>query len=355
MTKTAIMKSPLFLEHDAGFSHIESPDRLAAIYHGLREFEKLDCLLFPDFAPAEKRHLQLVHTDSHIARIADTAGRGFVSLDPDTGASSRSYEAALLAVGALIAGTDTIMTGQVDNAFALVRPPGHHAEPGHPMGFCLFNNIAVAAAYATRELGLQRVMIVDWDIHHGNGTQHAFYDSDEVLYFSTHLYPYFPGSGALQETGRGRGEGYTFNIPLSGGQNDMSYAAIFNDIVAPMARQYKPELIMVSAGYDICVGDPLGAMAVTPAGFAYLTGVLKGLAEELCGGRLLLTLEGGYNLTGLRDGILATIGALSGNPLLFDPAGDPGRLNKAAFGGPGCLGEEALQLIRKAHGEHWQF
>jgi acetoin utilization deacetylase AcuC-like enzyme len=221
------------------------------------------------------------------------------------------------------------------------------------MGFCLFNNIAVAAAYATRKLGLQRLMIVDWDLHHGNGTQHAFYDTDEVLYLSSHLYPYFPGSGALQETGRGRGEGYTVNIPLSGGQNDLSYAAIFNDIVVPIARRYKPEMIMVSAGYDICAGDPLGAMAVTPAGFAYLTGVLKKLAAELCGGRLLLALEGGYNLTGLRDGVLATIGELADTPLSVDFSGDIARLSKAGFGKPGCLTEEAFQVIRKAHGGHW--
>ncbi len=355
MTRTAIMKNDLFLKHDAGFSHIESPDRLAAIYHGLSEFEKLECLTFPDFVAAEKQYLQLIHSDRHIGRIAETADRGFVSLDPDTGASSRSYDAARLAVGAVIAGTDLIMAGEVDNVFALVRPPGHHAEPDQPMGFCLFNNIAIAAAYATRVLGLKRVMIVDWDLHHGNGTQHAFYESEEVLYFSSHLYPYFPGSGALQETGSGRGEGYTVNIPLSGGQNDMSYAAIFNDIVAPLARQYKPEMIMVSAGYDICVGDPLGAMAVTPAGFAYLTELLKDLADELCRGRLLLALEGGYNLTGLRDGVLATIGALADNPLLPDPAVETGRLSQAAFGRPGCLSEDALDVIRKGHGKHWQF
>jgi len=355
MTKTAIMKNDLFLEHDAGFSHIESPDRLTAIYHGLSEFGKLDNLVFPDFAPAKRDHLRLVHTDSHIDLIAATADRGFVSLDPDTSASSRSYDAALLAVGAVIAGTEMIIDGRADNVFALVRPPGHHAEPDRPMGFCLFNNIAVAAAYATSEMGLQRVMVVDWDLHHGNGTQHAFYDRDDILYFSTHLYPYYPGSGALQETGSGRGEGYTVNIPLSGGQNDLSYAAIFNEVVAPVARRYKPEMIMVSAGYDICVGDPLGAMAVTSAGFAYMTRVLKQLAEELCGGRLLLTLEGGYNLTGLRDGVLATIGALADTHLLPEISTSSDRLSKAAFGQPGSLDQDALEVIRKAHGDRWQF
>ncbi|MCK4839222.1 MAG: histone deacetylase [Desulfobulbaceae bacterium] len=354
MVKTAVMKNDLFLEHDAGFSHIESPDRLASIYNGLSEFEELACFSWPDFAGAEQRHLQLIHTRGHIDQIAATADQGFVSLDPDTGASSRSYEAACLAVGAVVEGVKMLMAGRADNIFALVRPPGHHAEAGQPMGFCLFNNVAIAAAYATRELGLQRVMVIDWDLHHGNGTQHSFYDSEQVLYLSTHLYPHYPGSGALQETGSGKGEGYTINIPLSGGQNDMSYAAIFNDIVAPVARQYQPEMILVSAGYDICLGDPLGSMAVTAAGFAYMTRVLKELAAELCGGRLLLTLEGGYNLTGLRDGVLASLGELAETPLLADISAKTDELAKAGFGAAGCLSAEALAIIRKAHSPHWE-
>jgi acetoin utilization deacetylase AcuC-like enzyme len=354
MTKTAILKNQLFLEHDAGFSHIESPARLAAIYDGLRPFETMACFTSPDFAPATRGALRLVHSAAHVARIAATAGQGFVSLDPDTGASSKSYAAACLAAGAVIEGVKMLFDGRAANGFALVRPPGHHAEADQPKGFCLFNNVAIGGAYALRELGLQRVMIIDWDLHHGNGTQHAFYDSDRVLYLSTHLYPYFPGSGALQETGRGRGTGYTINIPLSGGQNDLSYAAIFNEIVGPVARQYQPELILVSAGYDICVGDPLGPMAVTPAGFAYLTRVVKQLAVELCGGRLLLTLEGGYSLTGLREGVLATLGELAGTPLLPGLKGKISKLSRAAFGAPGCLAGESLALIRQAIAPRWR-
>jgi acetoin utilization deacetylase AcuC-like enzyme len=354
MLKTAIMKDDLFLEHDAGFAHIESPDRLLAIYNGLGEFEARNCFSFPEFKAAEERQLRLVHSRKHIDLVAATANQGFVSLDPDTGASSRSYDAACLAAGAVIEGTKILLAGRAANVFALVRPPGHHAEADRPMGFCLFNNVAVAAAYALQELGLKRVMIVDWDIHHGNGTQHSFYDTDQVLYLSTHLYPYFPGSGALQEIGRGKGEGYTVNIPLSGGQNDMSYAAIFNDVVAPVARQYQPEMILVSAGYDIYYADPLGAMAVTTAGFAYMTRVLKELAEELCEGRLLLTLEGGYNLAGLRDGVIATLAELAATSLLPGLAGKTAKLAKAHFGRPGCLAAESLAIIRKAHGLKWQ-
>ena len=354
MTITAIMKSELFLEHDPGYSHVESPDRLTSIYSGLAEYEKMDCFTFPELETAEHRHLQLVHTPEHVRQIAETAGQGFVSLDPDTGASSMSYEAAALAAGSVIQGARMVVNGEVDNAFALVRPPGHHAEADRAMGFCLFNNVAVAAAYAMEELGLERVMIVDWDLHHGNGTQHSFYDTDQVLYFSTHMYPYYPGSGALEELGSGRGAGYTVNVPLSGGVNDRAYAAIFNDILSPIARQYQPETIMVSAGYDIYVGDPLGTMAVTAAGFAYLTRVLKGLAEELCDGKLLLTLEGGYNLEGLREGVLATLGELGGVELLPEIAGQVDSLGDASFGNSGGMSAESLTMLRKAYAKHWQ-
>jgi acetoin utilization deacetylase AcuC-like enzyme len=195
----------------------------------------------------------------------------------------------------------------------LVRPPGHHAEADRTSGFCLFNNIAVGAQYGLTKLGMERIFIIDWDLHHGNGTQHSFYDSDQVLYCSTHQYPYFPGSGGLQEVGSGKGEGYTINVPLHGGQDDPAFARIFNELIAPLARSYKPDCIMVSAGYDTYVSDPLGTMAVTAEGYAYMTRVLVELAEELCDGRLVLVLEGGYNLEGLRDGMLATLKEMRGN------------------------------------------
>ncbi|HSR35563.1 MAG TPA: histone deacetylase, partial [Desulfurivibrionaceae bacterium] len=297
--RTAVFKHELFLEHDPGYGHVESPDRLRVIYQALDGAVIRSRLLFPDFGPASEEVLALNHTPDHIRRVKATAGKPFEALDPDTHTSPRSWEAASLAAGAVVQALTMVVRGECDNACALVRPPGHHAEADHTSGFCLFNNVAVAARYGLTHLGLQRILVVDWDIHHGNGTQHSFYDTDQVLYFSTHQYPYFPGSGALGETGRGKGEGYTVNVPLQGGQDDLAFARIFNELLVPVAREYQPECIIISAGYDIYVGDPLGTMGVTPAGFGYLTKVLVELADELCNGRVVLALEGGYSFEGL--------------------------------------------------------
>lgn len=305
--QTAIFKDPLFMEHDPGFGHPESPDRLRVIYEMLELPEQKKRYQFPKFKPATDEILALNHTKPHIARVAATDGKTFASLDPDTSTSPKSHAAARLAAGAVVEAVRMVTTGEADNAFALVRPPGHHAESDHTSGFCLFNNIAIAAHYAIKHLGLDRILIVDWDLHHGNGTQHSFYDTDKVLYFSTHQYPYFPGTGSLHETGTGAGEGFTINVPLPGGQDDHAYARIFNELLVPMTRAYKPELILVSAGFDISLGDPLGAMSVSRSGFAYLTGVLQDLAAELCQGRLILALEGGYDLDGLRSGVDAVL------------------------------------------------
>ena len=217
-----------------------------------------------------------------------------------------------MAAGAVITGLKLVAAGQADNAAALVRPPGHHAEADRAKGFCLFNNIAVGARYGLQHLGMERIFILDWDLHHGNGTQHSFYDTDRVLYCSTHQYPLYPGTGSLKETGTGKGAGYTLNVPLPGGQGDQDFARIMDELVAPVARQYRPDCIMVSAGYDTHVLDPLGGMAVTTAGFAYMTKIMVDLAAELCNGRLVLALEGGYNLQALADGVLASLHEMSG-------------------------------------------
>lgn len=310
--KTAIFKDDLFLEHDPGPGHPECPARLAAIYQQLDQPETHQNFLFPAFVEASSEVLALNHTAAHIKRAAATAGKVFETLDPDTHTSPRSYEAACLAAGAVVKATEMIVSGEADNAFALVRPPGHHAEADRTSGFCIFNNIAIAAHYGLAKLNLEKILIVDWDLHHGNGTQHAFYNTNQVLYISTHQYPYFPGTGSLSETGAGQGEGFNINIPLQGGQDDRAFARIFNELITPVTRQYKPELIMVSAGFDIYHADPLGTMGVTAEGFGYMTKVLRDLAAEICDGRLILVLEGGYNLEGLKDGILKCLAELAG-------------------------------------------
>jgi acetoin utilization deacetylase AcuC-like enzyme len=312
MRKTAVFKDDLFLAHDPGFDHVESPQRLKIIYDVLDKNKGKLPLIYPQFKPATPEIIKLNHQEQHFARVLQTAGKTFDALDPDTMTSPASYDAACLAVGALTTGVDLIMADEIDNGFAILRPPGHHAESHRSMGFCLFNNVAVAAKYALKHLGLKRVMIVDWDLHHGNGTQNAFYHSDKVLYISTHQFPYYPGSGSLTECGSGQGTGFTVNIPLPGGQGDLDYATIFQQIITPIGREYQPELILISAGFDIYQNDPLGAMEVTAKGFAYLTRSMVELASEVCHNRLLVSMEGGYNLSGQRDGSLAVLSELCG-------------------------------------------
>ncbi len=226
--------------------------------------------------------------------------------------SPGSYKAALLAVGGLCNAIKMVNGGEIDNAFALVRPPGHHAERNRGMGFCLFNNVAIGAKYAQKELGLERILIADWDLHHGNSTQHCFEDDPSILYFSAHQYPYYPGSGSFYEVGNCKGEGYTVNVPLSTEYVDAEYIAIYQQALQPIALEFKPDLVLASVGDDIYKGDPLGGMAVTPDGFAGLTHTLMEIARLSCDGKLVLTLEGGYNLQGLRDSVKAILKELRG-------------------------------------------
>ncbi|MEW6220023.1 MAG: histone deacetylase [Thermodesulfobacteriota bacterium] len=312
MRRTAVYKDPIFLEHEPGPGHVESPARLAVIYDWLATSPLAGQLVFPAVPAAARTVVARNHSEAHIRRIEATAGRAWDILDPDTQTSERSCQAAFMAAGAVTDAVHRVAAGEFDNAFALVRPPGHHAEPERAMGFCLFNNVAIAAHAALAELGLSRVLILDWDLHHGNGTQRSFYGTDQVLYFSTHQYPYYPGSGAVEELGAGAGRGFTVNVPLPGGQGDAAFATILTELLVPVARQYRPEMIIVSAGFDICLHDPLGAMRVTPAGYRLMTRLLVELAAEVAGGRLVLALEGGYGLDGLRDGVAAVLAELCG-------------------------------------------
>ena len=296
--KTGIVQDERYLDHDMGFDHPESPERLVAINKMLASPE-LAAKFIPIAArPATIDELALVHRRPYIDSVARTAGKSYTPLDPDTSTSAGSFEAALLAAGGLLNAIDDVFSGEVDNAFALVRPPGHHAEDGRAMGFCLFNNVAIGARYALTRHNLERVLIVDWDLHHGNGTQHAFYEDQAVLYFSTHQFPYYPGTGNLTENGRGAGLGYTVNVPLRPGADDQLYLDIFRKILQPVALKFRPELILVSAGFDIYSEDPLGGMAVTREGFACLTRVVMNIADVCCEGRLVMTLEGGYHVEG---------------------------------------------------------
>jgi acetoin utilization deacetylase AcuC-like enzyme len=313
MRTTAIYRDKLFLEHQPGFGHPESPERLQVIYDALEQLPPSPWRVYPEFEPASPEILTLNHTSSLIQRVEASQHRTHDMLDPDTHTSPHSHAAACLAAGSLIDGVKRIFRGECSNALCLVRPPGHHAEEDQAKGFCLFNNVALAARWALQHFTLDKILIVDWDLHHGNGTQNSFYDTNKVLYFSSHQYPYYPGTGAVIETGRGLGQGHTINVPLSGGQGDLEYARIFNELVLPLARAYQPELILVSCGFDIYAGDPLGMMKVSPAGFAWMTRVLCEAAEELCHGRLLVTLEGGYNLKAMRDGTLAVLAELCGD------------------------------------------
>ena len=312
----AIVKDEIFLKHYPGDWHPERPERLEKIYARLEE-EDLAPLL-KVLAPREATFEELAwnHAPEYIKTIQQTAGQDHVQLDPDTATSPDSYEAAIKAVGAQFVGLDAIFEGQVNYVFALVRPPGHHAEYNRAMGFCLFNNVALAAHYAMKRLGCERVLIVDWDLHHGNGTQWSFYEDPRVVYFSTHQFPYYPGTGRVEEIGRGEGTGYTVNVPLSAGCGDLEYATVYRKVLVPVVRQFKPQVILISAGFDIYFGDPLGGMSVTPVGVAYLTRLIKELAQEVCDNRILLTLEGGYSLQGLSDCTAAVLFELAGKSVI---------------------------------------
>jgi acetoin utilization deacetylase AcuC-like enzyme len=309
--KTGIVKDLRYLDHDMGAFHVENPKRLTAIYDMIdSDFPYPLENIQPRAANLDE--ISWVHTLSHISRIKDTSGKNRVSLDPDTSTSALSYNTALLAVGGMLEACRAIMEGKIQNGFALIRPPGHHAEASQAMGFCLFNNVAVAAEYLLKKHGLKRILIIDWDIHHGNGTQHSFYGRNDVLYFSTHQFPFYPGTGHWRETGEGAGEGYTLNVPLSGGQGDSDFLYIFKNILSPIAAKFEPDFILVSAGFDISSADPLGSMNVSSSGFGALALELMGLAKNHCQNRILFTLEGGYDLNGLKNGVKQVLLQLSG-------------------------------------------
>lgn len=303
-----LISSRRFADHQTPPGHPECPERAEVMDSvAARWRQRGGEVVAPRAATPEQ--LARVHDGDYLRRISETTGRA-VALDPDTYTSPESHEIALLAAGAALDAVERVMGGQHQRALALVRPPGHHAERGRAMGFCLYNNVAVAAAHA-RTLGAARVAIVDYDVHHGNGTAHIFEDDPGVMYISVHQSPYYPGTGSADEIGRGRGEGFTVNLPIEVGAVDEDYRLVFSEVIVPVLGQFKPALLLVSAGFDAHERDPLAGMRLTTESFAAMTMELRRVAEECCGGRIALVTEGGYDLPTLADSLEAVITVLA--------------------------------------------
>lgn len=307
-----LIASDRFAHHLTPPGHPERVDRHTVMQVVAAEFRQRGGPVHEPRAATDDEILR-VHDRDYVTMIRETAGRA-VALDPDTFTSPESYDVARCAAGAVVDAVERVLDGPPGTrGMALVRPPGHHAERGRAMGFCLFNNIAIAAAHA-RARGLARVAIVDYDVHHGNGTQWTFYDDASVLFVSSHQFPYYPGTGAADEIGTGAGRGFTVNLPLSAGATDADYERAYEALAWPIVRAFKPELILVSAGFDAYMDDPLAGMRLTAAGYGRLTAALVAIADECCQGRLVAVTEGGYDLKGLADCLRAAIAAMEGQP-----------------------------------------
>ena len=309
---TGLVHSPASLRHDTGPGHPEQPRRVTAVLDRLRADGLLDRCLALESRAITRDELVRVHTPDYVRIVAEDVADGLVVLSTgDTAINGQaSLDAACLAAGGLLAAVDAVCTGRVGNAFAVVRPPGHHATPEKGMGFCIFNSVALAARHAQAVHSIERVLIVDWDVHHGNGTQDTFYEDGGVLFFDTHQSPLYPGSGAADETGRGQGAGLTINCPFPAGSGRKEIVGAFRERLVPAADRFRPQLVLVSAGFDSRVGDPLGRFTLTDADFAELTGIVREIADRHAGGRVVSTLEGGYSLDGLAAAAAAHVGRL---------------------------------------------
>ena len=309
---TAIVHHPVFEKHDTGPGHPERSERYSLVMKALRaDAELWSSVVEIEADEAKRTEIQACHTPQHFKRVERVVNEGTGYLDSDTTVSVHSLEAALRGAGAACRAIDAVMQGDAANAFVPVRPPGHHATPDRAMGFCLFNNVGVAARYAQqRYKEIERVAILDWDVHHGNGTQGIFYDDPSVFYFSMHQYPWYPGTGTRDETGHGRGRGYTLNVPLRAMTPTTDQLRAFDAAVNDMARKFRPDLILISAGFDAHAADPLGQLLLTDADFVRMTQVLKDWANEACAGRVVSCMEGGYNLETLGETVRAHVKAL---------------------------------------------
>jgi len=323
MRKTAIVYDPFNLRHTLE-GHPENFRRLEGTWQLLQQDGILQNLICVPSSPAPLDAILRVHTAQYVERLQAISARGGGRIDSDTYVNADSYQAALLAAGGLLNLTDMVLQGQVDNGFALIRPPGHHALEQRGMGFCLLANAAIAARWAQDRHGVERVLIVDFDVHHGNGTQDIFYHDPSVLFFSTHQYPYYPGTGAVDELGSEFAYGTTVNVPFPAAVGDEGYITAFQRILAPVARDYRPEIIILSAGYDAHWLDPLAGMNLSITGYVRMVEEVLALADELCHGKLICVLEGGYHLDVLAHSVLSTLRTLSGSPAgISDPFGAP--------------------------------
>ncbi|WP_129673196.1 histone deacetylase [Candidatus Chloroploca sp. Khr17] len=343
MSSSVILTDPSFDAH-TWHGHVEIASRLVAIRQAITRSGLHQQLQHRFPQPAAEALLEAVHTPRLLRLVRQMASYGGGQFDSDTYVTADSWDIACLAAGAAVGAVEAVAGSSVRHAFALVRPPGHHATPGQAMGFCLINNIAVAARYAQRQLGVQRVAIVDYDVHHGNGTQDIFYDDPHVLFCSTHAAPFYPGTGSLAEMGdRVDALGQTLNVPLPFGTGDRGYATVFREVITPALQRFQPELIMVSAGYDGHWSDPLGPMMLSVDGFAALNQHMLDLADELCDGRMVMVLEGGYNLEALSACVVASLRQLLGMAPGPDPIG--------AMSSPEPM-EEIEQIITTLRARH---
>ncbi len=311
MQQIGLVLDPCFEEHDTGSGHPERPARLERVRRDLDDSGLKDRCRIVQPTPANDGQLRLVHDPDYIRRVVDTCETGQTALDSaDTAVCPSSERIARLAAGSLISLTRAVAGGELSRGFAALRPPGHHAERDRAMGFCLYNNVAVAARNLTQNEGLARVLIVDWDVHHGNGTQHIFEEAPDIFFFSVHQWPLYPGTGAREERGRGKGRGATLNCPLPPGSGDEAFLGTLRDELVEAAEQFRPEFVLVSAGFDAHRADPLANLEVSTQAYAAATRIVCDVAGRFAGGRLVSTLEGGYDLDALGDSVKAHLEVL---------------------------------------------
>ncbi len=345
MRKTGVIWDPIFIEHiNADTGHPESPERLIGIYDFLQQSGLSEQVFRLPKKLATEDDILLNHSKAHFDRIASSAGKSFTVFDPDTLATAQSFKAAMYAVGSGIELVDAVWAEELQNAFLLGRPPGHHALSGRTMGFCLFNSIAIAAAHLVQRHKVRRVAIVDFDVHHGNGTQESFYDNGNVLYCSSHQSPYFPGTGAISEIGNGPGRGLTVNVPLAAGQMDDDYLLLYENLFIPILEEYRPQIILVSAGYDIHQKDPIGGMNVSTPAVAQLAEMLVSAAERICDGKIAFFLEGGYSISALKQSVGWSLRAL---------LGDTKDLKRQQFVLQESVMQEMMLIVRQNLDNYW--